>query len=204
MEMRLLLATRNAHKIGEISSMLRGLPVRTAALRDFPGAPDVVEDGRTLEENAVKKAAQCAKATGLWCLADDTGLEVAALAGAPGVHSARYAGPGCDYEANNRKLLAELRGLPLNERRAVFRCVVALASPGGRTAIEEGRLEGLITESPRGENGFGYDPVFLLESRGKTLAELAPEEKNEVSHRASALRRMRGIIETVEASGRMP
>ena len=184
--------------------MLHGLPVQPATLKDFPHVPEAIEDGHTLEENAAKKAVTCAISSGLWSLADDTGLEVEVLQGAPGVYSARYAGPRGNYKANNRKLLEELRGLPSNERRAVFRCVMALASPEGQVTLEEGRLDGFIAEKPRGKNGFGYDPLFIVESRGKTLAELSPEEKNDLSHRANALRRMRRRIERVSERSHCP
>lgn len=195
--MKLLLATRNAHKIEEISTILKGLPVQIATLKEFPDVHEVVENGHTLEENANKKAIECARASHLWALADDTGLEVEALQGAPGVYSARYAGAHSDYKANNRKLLEEMRGLPMKDRQAVFRCVMALASPEGQVMLVEGRLDGLIAEHPSGKNGFGYDPLFFVESRKKTLAELSAEEKNDLSHRAMALQRMRSHIERV-------
>lgn len=193
--MRLLLATRNPHKAREIGEMLRGLPIRLTTLEEFPGISEVEEDGATLEENARKKAASPARESGLWALADDTGLEVSALEGAPGVRSARYAGPDCDYAANNKKLLAELRGVPARRRGAVFRCVMALTGPEGRTILEEGRLEGRIVGRPRGKNGFGYDPLFLVLSKGKTLAELSAAAKNELSHRSLALRKIRSHLE---------
>lgn len=185
--MKLLLATGNAHKAREITPLLRGLRAEIVTLKDYPGLPATIEDGRTLEENACKKALEGALATGEWTLADDTGLEVEALGGAPGVYSARYAGPGCDFRANIDKLLGALRGVPEGKRAAVFRCVVALSSPEGMVQIREGRLEGRITESPAGEGGFGYDPVFYVPALNRTLAELAFEEKNEISHRAKAV-----------------
>jgi XTP/dITP diphosphohydrolase len=178
--------------------------VQPISLKDMPDVPEVVENGHTLEENAAKKGVHCAQASQLWSLADDTGLEVEALQGAPGVYSARYAGGHGDYKANNRKLLEELRGLPQRDRRATFRCVMALASPDGQLSLEEGRLNGIITEHPRGKNGFGYDSLFLVESRGKTLAELSSEEKNDLSHRALALQRMRKRIETVAGLSHCP
>jgi len=187
--MDLLLATRNRHKLAEIAAIL-GPGLRALTLDDRPDAPLVMEDEPTLEGNARKKAAQTAAATGLWCLADDTGLEVEALHGAPGVHSARYAGPDCDYAANNRKLLEELRGLPPERRRAAFRTIMALASPDGKVTMEEGRLEGVIADTPAGTGGFGYDPLFFVPSRGCTLAQMSLEEKNGLSHRAAALARI--------------
>lgn len=184
----LLLATANAFKAREILLMLDGLPFPVRTLKDFPGAPEVVEDGRTLEENARKKALSAARYSGLWALADDTGLEVAALGGRPGVHSARYAGPDCDFEKNNRKLLAELKGLPREKRGARFRCVVCLAGERGQVIIvREGFVEGFITEIYAGDEGFGYDPVFFLPEEGRTLGEMSLEEKCKVSHRSRAL-----------------
>jgi XTP/dITP diphosphohydrolase len=188
--MDILLATRNRHKVIEISSLL-GTGLRVLSLDERPEAPFVDEDAPTLEGNARKKAVATAAATGLWCLADDTGLEVAALDGAPGVHSARYAGADCDNAANNRKLLEALRDVPAPRRRAAFRTVMALCAPDGRTVVvEEGRLEGAIAMAPAGANGFGYDPLFIVLSRGKTLAQLSLEEKNILSHRAAAMGRM--------------
>ncbi|MFA6093577.1 MAG: XTP/dITP diphosphatase [Elusimicrobiota bacterium] len=187
--MELLLATRNANKVREISQvLLPAVPgLKLFSLEAFPDIPEVVEDGRTLQENARKKAEAVSRSSGLPCLADDTGLEVAALGGAPGVYSARYAGEGCDYAANNAKLLAELKDARGARRSACFRCVMALAVPGEETVFDEGRLDGSIRDSAAGKNGFGYDPIFLLPDSGRTLAELSAEEKNRLSHRAKAL-----------------
>ncbi|MBI4055778.1 MAG: RdgB/HAM1 family non-canonical purine NTP pyrophosphatase [Elusimicrobia bacterium] len=195
--MDLLLATQNRYKLREISSFLDGMSLRLLTLQDFPSLEPAQEDGATLEENAAKKAGAAARSTGCWALADDTGLEVAALGGAPGVFSARYGGPECDFARNIRKLLWELRGLGLEERKAVFRCVLALAPPGGEVVLEEGRLSGLIVEEARGERGFGYDPVFWIPSLGKTLAELSLEEKNRISHRSLAIRKMRVHLQRI-------
>ena len=193
--MKLLLATGNEHKARELSALLGGVRLELATLKEFPAVPPVVEDGRTLVENAVKKALEPAMATGLWTLADDTGLEVEALGGRPGVLSARYAGPGCDFAANCRKLLEELEGVPLQNRKAAFRTVVALAAPDGRVQCREARLEGRITTSPVGKNGFGYDPIFYLPDEGRTLAQLSDEDKNALSHRALAVKAMRSVLE---------
>ncbi|OGS07883.1 MAG: non-canonical purine NTP pyrophosphatase, RdgB/HAM1 family [Elusimicrobia bacterium RIFOXYA12_FULL_51_18] len=182
-----VLATRNKYKFNEILELLPGLKVEMKTLDNFPGAPEVVEDGATLEENASKKAKSAALFCGFWALADDTGLQVDALGGAPGVYSARYAGPGCSYSDNNLKLLAELAGLPPEKRTARFCCVMALSSPAGSVITVEGRLEGRMTCAPLGANGFGYDPLFLIPGVGKTLAELTPAEKNALSHRAAAV-----------------
>jgi XTP/dITP diphosphohydrolase len=191
----LVLATRNLHKVAEMSALLAGLPLDVLSCRDIPGVPDVVEDAPTLEGNAVKKAAAVCAATGRAALADDTGLEVEFLGGAPGVLSARYAGAEASYEDNNRKLLAALGGAPALRRRAVFRCVIALALPGRDARTVEGRTEGTILERPRGEGGFGYDPLFLPAGHDLTYAEMPPDEKNLVSHRGKAIRAARALIE---------
>lgn len=200
--MKLLIATGNAHKAREITPLLGGLDAEVVTLKDYPAIPATVEDGRTLEENACKKALEGALAAGVWTLADDTGLEVEALGGAPGVYSARYAGPGCDFAANVEKLLRELDGVPESERGAVFRCVVALSSPEGLVQIREGRLEGRIAEAPAGAGGFGYDPVFYVPALNRTLAELAFEEKNRVSHRAKAVAAILPLLRTAAPRSR--
>jgi XTP/dITP diphosphohydrolase len=191
---RLVLATRNRHKVSEIGAILSGFEIELLSARDFPDVPDVEENGETLEANAVKKAEMVAAATGLPALADDTGLSVDVLGGAPGVVSARYAGPEATYEDNNRKLLGELAGLPPSRRRATFRCVVAVAVPGGVARTVEGRTQGIIIEEPRGEAGFGYDPLFLPDGHVRTYAEMEAAEKNEVSHRGKAMRAARRLI----------
>lgn len=198
----LVLATRNLHKVAEMSALLLGVPLDVLSCRDLPGVPDVVEDAPTLEGNAIKKAAAVCAATGLAALADDTGLEVERLGGAPGVLSARYAGEPPSYEANNRKLLNALDGVPAPERRAVFRCVVALAAPNRDVRIVEGRTEGIILERPRGDGGFGYDPLFLPAGYERTYAEMPADEKNLVSHRGKAMRAARVLIEDLVRAGR--
>ncbi|MFH1680335.1 MAG: RdgB/HAM1 family non-canonical purine NTP pyrophosphatase [Candidatus Eisenbacteria bacterium] len=191
----LLLATRNRDKVREIARILGDLPVRLRTPDEFPGVPEVEEDGETFEENAAKKALTVAMHSGLLSLADDTGLVVPSLGGEPGVRSSRYAGEGVSYEDNWRKLLARMAGLPDAERGACFICVAVLADPGGVVGSAEGRCEGTILREPRGEGGFGYDPVFLHAPSGKTFAELTIEEKNLVSHRAAAMRRIKGMLE---------
>ncbi|MEK7382881.1 MAG: non-canonical purine NTP pyrophosphatase [Elusimicrobiota bacterium] len=186
---RLVLATRNAHKAAEIARLLEGSGVECFGLDDFPGAPEVVEDCDTLEGNAGKKAVLTARACGTWALSDDTGLEVEALSGAPGVFSARWAGSACSYSDNCAKLLRELSGVPAARRSACLRTVLALSDPFGRVESVEGRLEGAIALSARGGGGFGYDPLFLLPD-GRTLAELSTKEKNALSHRGRALRKI--------------
>lgn len=191
----LVLATRNPHKGAELAALLGELGIKVRTLAEFPDAPEVAEDGDTCEANAVKKAREIARSTGLPALADDTGLEVEALAGRPGVYAARYAGRGATYEDNWRKLLRELEGVPRERRRARFTTVAAIAEPSGSVLVVEGVLEGLIAEAPAGAHGFGYDPVFFVPELGKTLAELSPEEKNRVSHRARALAKIKELLE---------
>lgn len=186
----IVLATRNRHKVGEIAAMAAGRGLEFSCLGDHRELPEVVEDQPTLEGNARKKACEAALALRRWSLAEDTGLQVDALGGEPGVMSARYAGPACDFAANNRKLLAALEGVEPRRRRAVFRTVMALCSPDGEVVLEDGVLEGSIGLAPRGTGGFGYDPVFLVGDTGRTLAELSSEEKNGLSHRRRAFEKM--------------
>jgi XTP/dITP diphosphohydrolase len=191
----LVLATRNPDKGAELQALLDGLGVKIRTVAEFPGAPEVVEDGETCEANAIKKAASAARHTGLLSVADDTGLMVEALGGRPGVHAARYAGDAATYEDNCRKLLGELAGVPPKNRRARFVTVAALAFPDGRLRTVEGSLEGLIAEQPAGAAGFGYDPVFYIPAMDKTLAQLSSEEKNRISHRAKAFGKLREVLE---------
>lgn len=184
---RLVVASKNPDKILEIESVLEGLVEEIVRGLSWP---DVEETEPTLEGNALLKARAVAAATGLPALADDTGLEVAALGGAPGVHTARFAGPGASYQDNVEKMLAVLDGV--DDRRATFRSVVAVVWPSGAEATAEGRLDGTIARQARGSFGFGYDPVF--EVAGKTLAELDPEAKNTLSHRALALRALAELL----------
>jgi XTP/dITP diphosphohydrolase len=163
-------------------------------LADHPGLPEAVEDADTFEGNARLKALHYARLTGLWTIADDSGLEVDALDGRPGVYSSRYAGPQCDPLANNTRLITELAGIPLEKRTARFRCVVTLATARGVVATASGTVEGLIVDDPRGSNGFGYDPHFLVPELGVTTAELPPEHKNRISHRGRALAALRPEI----------
>ena len=196
---QILLGTRNRNKVNEISKILSDLPLKVKTLFDFPKVPLAIEDGETLEENAVKKAEYYSKATGLFTLADDTGLEVKSLNNEPGVLSARYAGEHCSYADNNRKLLEKLRGTNGSKRSARFRCVIACYDHDTKRAqTVEGSIEGEILDSARGENGFGYDPIFYLPKLKKTLAELYPEEKNKLSHRALALLKVKKLIGAVD------
>lgn len=198
----LVVASRNPKKRRELEALLRGLRLEVRALDDYPEVPDPVEDGKTFMENAEKKALFVARETGLPSLADDSGLEVDALDGAPGVYSARYAGvndrPTRD-EANNRKLLKSLRDVPEQERTARFRCSVAFAGPNLSGQVEilgrsEGEVEGIIIEEPRGKGGFGYDPLFYHPPSGCTFAELPTDRKNQLSHRARALVGIRPVL----------
>ena len=185
----IVIATRNRGKSAEIREFLADLPAEFRDLTDFGPIPEVVEDGVTFDENAYKKALFTARCLGLPALADDSGLEVAALGGAPGVHSARYAGEGATDAQNNEKLLRELAGAP--DRSARFVCVLSFAVPSGPALTFEGTAQGLILPAPRGEGGFGYDPLFLHPPTGKTFAEMTPREKLAVSHRGAALREFR-------------
>jgi XTP/dITP diphosphohydrolase len=193
----ILLATRNGGKVREVREILGDLGVEIVSLLDVSGAPDVVEDGATFRENALKKARALAGWSGRVTLADDSGLEVDSLGGRPGVRSARFAGEGVGDEANNRKLLAELQSVPPEERSARFRCVMALAFPDGREWVTEGSCEGVIVSALRGTQGFGYDPLFLVPSLEKTFGELTLQEKNRVSHRARALHEMKAVLRSV-------
>lgn len=194
---RLVLATRNPGKIVEIRAILSSLPVELVTLEGLPEIGSAEEDGLTFEQNATKKALHVWKATGLAALADDSGLEVDALGGRPGILSARFAGEEATHAENNRKLLALLSGVPPERRRARFVCVAALAKPDGEVVLTRGEVEGVISETPSGSRGFGYDPVFYLPAYGRTIAELDEATKNNISHRAGALRAMRPVIEAL-------
>jgi len=189
-----VLATRNQHKVEEIQALLADVSMTFLSLADFPDLPEVVEDGTTCQENAVKKAKETAAGTGHWALADDTGLEVDALDGRPGVYAARYAGEGATYADNCGKLLEELQDIPAGQRGARFLTVMALSDPEGQTEAVEGVLQGQITEQFYGSQGFGYDPVFYVPTAYKTLAEMTLDEKNELSHRGQALRLAKDLL----------
>lgn len=190
----LVLATRNPHKQEELKNLLGDLGVKILTIGDFPGAPDIEEDGRTCQDNAMKKARGVAQFTGRWALADDTGLEVDALNGRPGVYAARYAGEDATYEDNCRKLLKEMAHIPSDQRSARFITVMALSDPSGNVEVVEGFLPGHITQQFQGTQGFGYDPVFLVPELGQTLAELSLDKKNQVSHRAQAFKKIKEVL----------
>lgn len=191
----LVIATRNRGKTAEIRDLLQGFPMEVQDLSDFGPIPEVEEDGQTFDENAYKKSSFTARVLGYPALADDSGLAVAALNGAPGVLSARFGGEGLSDADRCRKLLAEMKGR--SDRRAAFECVLSLAVPSGPALTYEGRCEGLLTEAPAGANGFGYDPIFFYPPSGKTFAQLTREEKNRISHRGKALQELRAEFEKV-------
>ena len=183
--MKILIASRNAHKIQEIREIFDLPGVEWVSTAEFPELRDVEEDGDTFEANAEKKATELARATGLWALADDSGLEVSALGNAPGVYSARYAGEPCNHANNNAKLLRELAGK--TDRSARFRCVAALSDPTGRVETVSGSCPGRIVGKLRGAQGFGYDPLFVPDGHERTFAEMGNELKNTMSHRGRAM-----------------
>ena len=193
--MTLVLATENQGKAKEIRSILQeGMRIDIKTLADFPHVKLPPETGTTYRENATQKALTVAKETGHWALGDDSGLEVDALNGAPGIYSARFAGEGATYADNRRKLLDLLGNLPDPKRTARFVCTIALATPEGRIEIVESGVEGRIAKAESGEEGFGYDPIFFLPAYQKTFAELSPEEKNKMSHRGQAVRAAMEIL----------
>ena len=197
----IVLATANRYKVGELRAMLADAGINVYSLDEFPGAPEVIEDGATYEENALKKARSAAAFTGKPAVADDTGLEVQALDGRPGLYSARFAGKGCTFDDNIRKLLTLLNGMDMPRRQARFISVLALVTPDGTQELFKGQLDGYITESPSGAAGFGYDPIFWLPEFQKTLAELSPEVKNQISHRGLAVNQLKARLtrETIGA-----
>jgi XTP/dITP diphosphohydrolase len=192
---RLLIATRNRGKLKEYEVLLAGLPVTLTDLTRERITHEVEEAGDTFSENAIRKAQEYARVSGLLTLADDSGLEVDALGGEPGVHSARYAGARADDRDRYRLLLERMEGVPGERRGARFRCVIAVAEPEGGVYTAEGTVEGVIALAPRGDHGFGYDPVFYLPDQERTMAQLPTEVKNRISHRAVAAHRIRGVLE---------
>jgi XTP/dITP diphosphohydrolase len=184
---KIILATGNRGKVKEIRDLVADLPISLLSLNDIPDPPEVLEDGATFEENALKKARETVRATGIPALADDSGLCVDALDGRPGVLSARYAGDDSSDESKYRLILQEMRGVPEGKRTARFVCVLALVYPDGEERIFRGVCEGRISREPRGRGGFGYDPIFLHEDSERTFAEIGRESKNRVSHRGRAL-----------------
>ena len=190
---KIVLATRNKHKIAEIKTILHDLPLEILTLNDFPDVPVLREDGETFQENSLQKAQEVFQHTKYFARADDSGLEVFYLNGRPGVISARYAGNGASDEMNNEKLLGQMRGVAPRRRKAQFRAVLTLVDDRG-VEVTEGICPGTLAELPRGTNGFGYDPIFMPDGFSRTYAELTSEEKNRISHRARALAAMREVL----------
>ena len=191
----LVLATTNKNKVKEFQEMVGDFPVEIRSVADFGPIPECIEDGETFDDNAYKKALHTAKILGLPAIADDSGLAVEALGGAPGVYSARYAGENATDDENCEKLLKEMKGV--DNRKAAFKCVLSIAVPSGPALTYEGSCEGTILEEKRGESGFGYDPLFYFEEFGKSFAECNSDEKNRVSHRGKALAEVRKEFDKV-------
>jgi XTP/dITP diphosphohydrolase len=194
--LKIVLATRNIDKVREIKDALRGLAIDILTIDSFPDVPEIVEDGMTIEQNALKKASVVQGITGGLVLADDTGLEVDFLNGKPGVFSSRFAGEHASYDDNVEKLLSLMKGVPAKKRTARFRCVIALVGESIEQTVE-GVVEGLILAEKHGTEGFGYDPVFYVPTSGKTLAEMSLDHKNRISHRGLALAKVRTILKAV-------
>jgi XTP/dITP diphosphohydrolase len=201
--LEIIVATKNRGKIREIRKALRGLGLKIYSLKDFSDVPEVVEDGKSFTENALKKARFYSKYFGKLTIADDSGLEVEVLKGWPGIYSARYAGEEASDRKNNQKLLKEMEGIRISNRGARFKCVLAMVSTDGREAVAEGSCRGRIGFREMGRRGFGYDPIFILPQYGKTMAQLTLEEKNRVSHRGKALRKLKKIIGTLKSLDRL-
>ena len=192
----LLIGSGNPDKARELVELMAGLPWEVRSLKDYPAVEEPEETGDTFEENAILKARFYCAHFGVACVADDSGLEVDALDGAPGVHSARYAGPTCSYDDNNEKLREALDGVPWHERTARFRCCAALVIPGGpEPHVEHGAVEGHIAAMLEGEQGFGYDPLFVPRGEEFTFGEMTSEEKHKISHRGRAFKQMRAFLE---------
>ncbi|MFZ3170592.1 MAG: XTP/dITP diphosphatase [Carboxydocellales bacterium] len=194
---KIVLATQNQGKVKELKKLLEQTPVQLLSLTDFPHLPEVVEDGLTFRENAIKKAQQISQATGLIAIADDSGLEVDFLGGQPGVHSARYAGPQRSDADNNHKLLNQLANVPQHQRTARFCCVIAVADPGGVVETADGICSGIIAFAPQGTGGFGYDSLFYVPEYNCTFAELSLDIKNKISHRGKALAQAKQILKSM-------
>lgn len=191
---KIVFATANEGKVKEIKEILKDFPIEVVSMKEMGITADIEEDGTTFEENSLIKARAISKLTGLPALADDSGLEVDYLNGEPGIYSARYLGRDTDYDYKNNYIINKLSDAKEGERSARFVCVISLVLPDGREFVERGVVEGLIGYEQKGENGFGYDPIFYLPEYGKTSAELSPEEKNKISHRGKALSAMKKLI----------
>ena len=195
---KIVFATANEGKVKEIKEILKDFPIEVVSMKEMGITAEIEENGATFEENSLIKARALVKLTGLPALADDSGLEVDYLNGEPGIYSARYLGRDTDYDYKNNYIIDKLSGAKGEERSARFVCVISLVLPDGREFVERGVVEGLIGYEQKGENGFGYDPIFYLPEYGKTSAELPPEEKNRISHRGKALTAMKKLIVTLD------
>ena len=194
MPIDLVVATRNKKKLGEIRELLADLDFNVLSIGDFAGIPEIEEDGATFEENATKKAVVVARITKKLTIADDSGLEIDYLDGRPGVHSARFAGEDATDDDRNQKVLDLMKDAPRSQRTACFRCAIAIVTPDEKVEVVVGTREGEIAFKPRGSAGFGYDPLFIVPDYGKTYSELGQEKKNEISHRALALKKARELL----------
>lgn len=192
--MDIVLATRNGGKVKEFMNLLIGLDLNILSMNNFPDIGDIEESGSTFEENALLKARTVSSKTGLLAIADDSGLEVDALHGRPGIYSARYAGEAASDEENYLKLLEDMKDIPKAERGAAFVCTIAVSSPSGESITAVGRCKGEIATGPEGEGGFGYDPLFYLPELGCTMASISKEEKNNISHRGEAVKELKKIL----------
>ena len=192
---RIIFATGNENKMKEIREILGALPLEILSMKEAGVSADIVEDGKTFEENALIKARAICKLAGEMVLADDSGLEIDYLNKEPGIYSARYMGEDTSYHIKNKSLIDRLEGVPDEKRTARFVCAIAAVFPDGKELVVRGTVEGIIGYEEKGENGFGYDPIFYLPERGCTTAELPPEEKNSISHRGNALRLMKDLLE---------
>lgn len=186
---KIVLASKNLDKVKEMRLVMQVLPVEILSLADFPDIPDAVEDGATFEDNALIKARFFSRQTGLACLADDSGLEVDALNGLPGVYSARFAGYHADDRTNNQRLLDELNKIGVTESKADYRCALAFVDTDGTELVTQGKIDGTIKTVAQGTGGFGYDPYFYIDAN-RTMAQITPAEKNQISHRGAALKEM--------------
>ena len=193
--MKIVLATHNKDKCAEMSALLSSFPIEILTLGDFPNIGEITEDGATLEENAFIKARTVHSLTGCYAWADDTGLEVNALGGEPGIYAARYAGENCSYSDNVQKLLHEMKHIPNDMRTAHFKTIIAFVGEN-MELVSEGIVEGMITTKPKGVGGFGYDPVFYVLNKSKTYSEMEIAEKNQISHRAKAIQNMTKLLES--------
>lgn len=192
---RMIFATGNENKMIEIREILGDLPLEIKSMKEAGISADIVENGTTFEENALIKAREVCRLAGEMVLADDSGLEIDYLNGEPGIYSARYMGEDTSYRIKNQNLIDRLAGVPDEKRTARFVCAIAAAFPDGKEFVVRGTIEGIIGYEERGENGFGYDPIFYLPDRGMSTAEIPPEEKNSISHRGNALRMIKEILQ---------